>query len=73
MQCPKCGGRGRVTSTFNHGTIMQRYRRCPLCDHRWKSWEENDPNAVRAKKSKPKQAATDLFGMIENKGVSDEN
>ncbi len=53
MQCPECGSaRTRVTSTFNHGAVMQRYRRCTMCDHRWRAWEEADPAPVRAKKSK---------------------
>jgi len=60
MQCPKCGGRGRVTSTFDHGSTVQRYRRCPICDHRWKTWEEKDPAKVRPKKSSKKQQS-DLF------------
>lgn len=52
MQCPSCGSpKTRVTSTFNHGSVMQRYRRCTMCDHRWKAWEEADKTPVRAKKS----------------------
>lgn len=58
MQCPECGGRGRVSSTFNHGQIILRYRKCPICDHRWKAWEEIDPAKVRAKKPK---AQVDMF------------
>ncbi len=59
MQCPECGGRGLVTSTFDHGSTVLRYRRCPLCDHRWKTWEEKDPAKVRAKKRSRTQ--DDLF------------
>lgn len=66
MQCPKCGGRGRVNGTINYGTTTQRYRRCPICDHRWKTWEENDPAPVRAKRSKKKDQG-DLFAPKENK------
>lgn len=52
MQCPECGsGATRVTSTFNHGSVMQRYRLCKMCGHKWKSWEEADKAPVRAKKS----------------------
>ncbi len=60
MQCPNCGGRGRVTGTQNFGSTVQRYRRCPICDHRWKTWEEKDPAKVRAKKSS-KRVQDDLF------------
>lgn len=60
MQCPKCGGRGRVNGTNDYGTTVQRYRRCPICDHRWRTWEEKDDHAVRAKARKaPSQ--DDLF------------
>lgn len=67
MQCPECGGRGRVTGTINHGTVVQRYRRCPICDHRWKAWEENDPTPVRKKRPNG-SAARDLFGNAEKDG-----
>ena len=61
MQCPKCGSaRTRVTSTFNHGSVMQRYRLCKTCGHRWKAWEEADPAPVRAKRPSTAQAP-DLF------------
>lgn len=63
MQCPKCGGRGRVTGTLNFGTTIQRYRRCPICDHRWKTWEEKDPAEVRSKKSRTPIKET-LFDRI---------
>ncbi len=65
MECPKCGGRGRVTGTLNFGSAVQRYRRCPLCDHRWKTWEEKDPAAVRAKKSV--RTEPDLFSEKQEK------
>lgn len=51
MQCPRCGSRGLVNGTINHGSVILRYRRCPICDHRWKAWEEIDKTPVRAKKS----------------------
>lgn len=70
MQCPKCGGRGLVTSTFTFGTTVQRYRRCPLCDHRWKAWEEIDPNRVRPKKSATGTQADDLFSINDDETVS---
>lgn len=63
MQCPDCGSvQTRVTSTFNHGVVMQRYRLCKLCGHRWKSWEEADKAPVRAKKSAA-TATPDLFAL----------
>lgn len=67
MQCPKCGGRGRVNGTINFGNTVQRYRRCPLCDHRWKTWEEKDPAKVRAKKHSAKPKDGDLFEQIKEK------
>lgn len=69
MQCPECGSpKTRVTSTFNHGAVMQRYRRCKLCGHRWKAWEEADKTPVRAKKSNAAKGP-DLFAQTpENKG-----
>ncbi len=60
MQCPNCGGRGRVNGTNDYGTTVQRYRRCPICDHRWRTWEEKDDHQVRAKAGK-KIAQNDLF------------
>ncbi len=69
MQCPKCGGRGRVNGTLNFGSAVQRYRRCPICDHRWKTWEEKDPTAVRAKKGKA-QKEPDLFSKNTEKAKS---
>lgn len=68
MQCPKCGGRGRVNGTLNFGSTVQRYRRCPICDHRWKTWEEKDPAAVRAKKS-PERKEPDLFDKKDSETV----
>ena len=65
MQCPKCGGRGRVTCTLKHETAVQRYRRCKMCDHRWKTWEEKDPAKVRARKSSARRQENDLFGVVE--------
>ena len=67
MQCPKCGGRGRVNGTLNFGSTVQRYR--PICDHRWKTWEEKDPAQVRAKKNKKRVERT-LFDLIEKKEAS---
>ncbi|MFV0409452.1 MAG: hypothetical protein ACK5LJ_07060 [Paracoccus sp. (in: a-proteobacteria)] len=64
MECPECGGRGRVKGTINHGTVVLRYRHCPICNHRWKAWEEIDPTPIR--KKRPKQLKqSDLFGQIE--------
>lgn len=60
MQCPRCGGRGLVNGTINHGSVILRYRRCPICDHRWKAWEEIDKTPVRAKKSSAAKGL-DLF------------
>lgn len=64
MQCPECGGKGRVTSTFNHGLTLLRYRQCRLCNHKWKAWEEIDPNAVR-KYPPRKPVINDMFAPIE--------
>ena len=65
MQCPSCGSpQTRVTSTFNHGTVMQRYRLCKICGHRWKAWEESDPTPVRVKRPSG-SVASDLFGKSE--------
>lgn len=63
MQCPCCGSADtRVTSTFRHGAaVTLRYRRCRMCGHKWKSWEELDPTPVRPKRS----AASDLFSAIQ--------
>lgn len=63
MQCPECGGRGRVNGTQDFGVIVQRYHRCPLCNHRWRSWEEKDERKVRAKAGK-KIAQDDMFARI---------
>lgn len=60
MQCPNCGGRGRVSATDDFGVTIRRYRRCPLCNHRWRTWEEKDALPVRAKAGK-KIAQDDLF------------
>ena len=63
MQCPECGGRGRVKGTLDFGATVQRYRRCPLCDHRWRTWEEKDQHQVRDKRPKA-IAQDDLFAKL---------
>lgn len=69
MQCPECGGKGRVTSTFDHGSTLLRYRRCRICNHGWKAWEEIDPAAV--KEYQPRQTVTnDLFATPPEKEAS---
>ncbi len=60
MQCPECGSLGRVSSTFDHGVTVLRYRRCPMCDHRWRTWEEKDPHPVKRRQPKVLPKA-DLF------------
>lgn len=66
MQCPECGSRGLVNGTIDHGVTVLRYRRCPMCDHRWRTWEEKDTHQVRARRAKPAQA--DLFAAKTNEG-----
>lgn len=66
MQCPKCGGKGLVTSTFDHVTTVQRYRRCRICNHKWKAWEEIDPHAVKNYRPR-KEAKPDLFDVPEKR------
>jgi transcriptional regulator NrdR family protein len=55
-----------VTGTQDFGTTVQRYRRCPICDHRWRTWEEKDAHVVRAKRGKSVQEG-DLFAEAARK------
>lgn len=63
MNCPKCDSRAHVTSTFNQGVVVLRYRRCTVCAHRWKTYEDRDDAPIRKRRpSRPASTETgDLF------------
>lgn len=69
MQCPECqSGSSRVYKTIDYGAQVQRYRRCMMCGHRWKSWEESDKAKVKTYKSRAE--SSDLFSQEETKAAS---
>ncbi|MCP5136071.1 MAG: hypothetical protein H6981_04660 [Gammaproteobacteria bacterium] len=57
MNCPCCGAPTRVTNTQQHGVAVERLRRCPACDHTFRTYEQLDTRPVRPRKPAPKKAA----------------
>lgn len=39
IACPKCGERSGVYASVNEGTFVRRWRACPGCDFRFRSYE----------------------------------
>ena len=46
MDCPVCGEYGFTYASKPMGGIKFRYRQCTSCDHRFKTYEEIDPNPL---------------------------
>lgn len=47
IACLKCGTNTRVYSSFHEGSIAFRYRICPSCAYRFRTFEEIDKGGFR--------------------------
>ncbi|TCS70751.1 hypothetical protein EDC61_11478 [Sulfuritortus calidifontis] len=68
MKCPACGSRSPVYGTrllIESGAGLKlRYRRCPECGAKWKSYEEADLRTLKIKECDDGQR--DLFEDAES-------
>lgn len=39
MKCPKCGNVTNLKESRSIGISIERYRRCPRCDHKFMTYE----------------------------------
>lgn len=50
MKCPQCSGKSRVYRSETVGDTVERYRRCVMCDYRWKNYEVFAGVSVKTRK-----------------------
>ena len=63
MRCPRCEERAYVDGTIDQGPVVLRYRYCPSCGHRWKTYEDREDAPVRKRRpsAPPAPETGDLF------------